>query len=214
MIQIKSADNKILFQWEKSELFPDFRSVLKETMAYQNDFKELYIDSENLDTFTWNDINLNYIQFKNLKIIFSKYLCNRLKKEGNEKIFYQFKNYKIEKNEISEQFDNIVMLVRPSMQKDLENITGIDGGNFIYSMWEGYLKKNDTMKFVDYLINRNFTLYKIHTSGHADTKTLLKIVEAIKPKHIVPIHTFEGDIYNTIFKEPIVRLNDGETIEI
>ena len=153
-------------------------------------------------------------EFKNLKIIFSKYLCNHLKKEGNEKIFYQFKNYKIEKNEISEQFDNIVMLVRPSMQKEIENIAGIDGGNFIYSMWEGYLKKNDTMKFVDYLTNRNFTLHKIHTSGHADTKTLLKMVEAMKPKHIVPIHTFEGDIYNTIFKEPIVRLNDGETIEI
>ena len=106
------------------------------------------------------------------------------------------------------------MIVRPSMQKDLEKINGIEGGNFIYSMWEGYLKKPYTMEFVDYLTNRKFTLHKIHTSGHADTKTLKKMVEAIKPKNIVPIHTFEGDKYKDIFDEPIVELKDGEIIEI
>ena len=100
------------------------------------------------------------------------------------------------------------------MTKDLENINRIEGGNFIYSMWEGYIQKSGTMKFVDYLTSRKFTLHKIHTSGHADTKTLKKMVEAIKPKKIVPIHTFEGDKYKDIFNEPIVELKDGKTREI
>lgn len=78
------------------------------------------------------------------------------------------------------------------MQKDLERITGIDGGNLIYSMWEGYLKKHDTMKFIEYFENRGFTIHKVHTSGHADIDTLKKMVEAIKPKAIVPIHTFNA----------------------
>ena len=106
------------------------------------------------------------------------------------------------------------MIVRPSMQKDLENINEIDGGNLIYSMWEGYLQKSDTKKFLDYLTNRNFTIHKIHTSGHADTETLKQMVEAIKPKNIVPIHTFSGSEYDKIFKTPIVEMNDGETKEI
>jgi ribonuclease J len=106
------------------------------------------------------------------------------------------------------------MIVRPSMQKDLEKINDIEGGNFIYSMWEGYLKKSATMKFVDYLINRKFLLHKIHTSGHADTETLKQMVEAIKPKNIVPIHTFEGNKYKDIFTEPIVELKDEEIREI
>ena len=152
--------------------------------------------------------------FKNLKVMFSNLTNKRLKKQGNEKIFYQFKNYKITKEEISNQADKIVIAVRPSMQKDLENINKIDGGNLIYSMWEGYLKKSSTMKFVDYLKNRKFTLHKIHTSGHADLKTLKKMVEAIKPKNIVPIHTFEGDKYKNLFNEPIVKLKDGEIKEI
>ena len=149
-------------------------------------------------------------EFKNLKVMFPYYTSRRLKNEGNEKILYQFKNYKITKEEISEQSDKIVMIVRPSMQKDLENINGIECGNLIYSRWEGYLKKSDTIKLIDYLVNKKFTLHKIHTSGHADIQTLKKIVEAIKPKNIVPIHTFEGDKYKDIFNEPIIKLMDEE----
>ena len=152
--------------------------------------------------------------FKKLKVMFPYFTSRRLKNGGNEKILYQFKNYKITKEEISNQAENIVMLVRPSMQKDLENINKIEGGNLIYSMWEGYLKKSTTKILVDYLLNRKFTLYKIHTSGHADIKTLKKMVEAIKPKNIVPIHTFEGKKYKNIFNETIVELKDEETREI
>jgi len=152
--------------------------------------------------------------FKNVKVIFPFYTSRRLKNGGNEKILYQLKNYKITKEEISNQSDNIVMLVRPSMQKDLEHIQGIDGGNLIYSMWEGYLLIPDTQKFMSYLTSRNFTTYKIHTSGHADTKTLKKMVEAINPKNIVPIHTFNGNEYRNIFSSAVIELNDGETIQV
>jgi ribonuclease J len=152
--------------------------------------------------------------FENLKVMFPFFTSRRLKNEGNKKILYEFKKFKITKEEISNQSEKIVMIVRPSMQKDLERINRIEGGNLIYSMWEGYLQKSATMKFVDYLTNRKFTLHKIHTSGHADTKTFKKMVEAIKPKNIVPIHTFEGDKYKDIFNEPIVELKDEETIEI
>jgi ribonuclease J len=153
-------------------------------------------------------------EFKNLKVMFPYYTSRRLKNEGNKTILYQFTNYKITKEEISNQADKIVMLVRPSMQKDLENIKGIDGGNLIYSMWEGYLQKSGTKKLLDYLTNRNFTIHKIHTSGHADTQTLKQMVEAIKPKNIVPIHTFSKSEYSGIFSTPIVEINDGETISI
>jgi ribonuclease J len=152
--------------------------------------------------------------FENLKVMFPYFTSRKLTNEGNKNVLFEFKKFKITKEEISDQSENIVMTVRPSMQKDLEHIYEIEGGNLIYSMWEGYLKKPYTMKFVDYLTNRKFTLHKIHTSGHADTQTLKKMVEAIKPKNIVPIHTFEGEKYKDIFKEPIVELNDGEIREI
>jgi ribonuclease J len=152
--------------------------------------------------------------FKNLRVMFPYFTSRRLKNEGNEKILYQFKNYKITKEEISSQAESIVMIVRPSMQKDLENIKGIDGGNLIYSMWEGYLQKTDTKKLLDYLKNRDYSVHKIHTSGHADLNALKLMVEAIKPKNIVPIHTFSGEDYHQYFDTPIIALNDGEIKEI
>lgn len=152
--------------------------------------------------------------FKNLLVLYPYFTSKRLKREGNEKILYEFKSYKIKKEEISAQADRFVMLVRPSMQKDLEKISGIDGGNFIYSMWDGYLSKQSTKNFVDYLTNKKFKIIKIHTSGHADTGSLKEMVNAIKPKNIVPIHTFNGSEYAGIFSYPVCIVDDGVTKQV
>jgi len=106
------------------------------------------------------------------------------------------------------------MIVRPSMRKDLEKISKIDGGNLIYSMWEGYLKKSYTKDFIDYLLKKQFRFYNIHTSGHADINTLKTMVDAIDPKYVIPIHTFEKDKYKPIFNKTVLELNDGEVIYI
>lgn len=150
--------------------------------------------------------------FDNVKVMFPYFTSKRLASQGDEKILYQFKNYKIKKEEISKNPYNYVIIVRPSMQPDLDHIAGIDGGNFIYSMWEGYKEKTVTKKFLDYFKSRGFSIFDIHTSGHADLATLQQMVEAIKPKSIVPIHTFNGEDYKRFFPSPILLLNDGETI--
>ncbi|KAA3598480.1 MAG: MBL fold metallo-hydrolase [Candidatus Scalindua sp. AMX11] len=49
--------------------------------------------------------------FENLKVMFPYFTSRRLKNEGNEKVLYQFKKYKITKEEISKQSDKIVMIV-------------------------------------------------------------------------------------------------------
>jgi len=111
-------------------------------------------------------------EFKNVQVLFPFYTSKRLVDEGNKNILYQFKKFKITKQQISDKAPEIVMIVRPSMKKDLENIKNIDGGNLIYSLWEGYLPKAYTKKFIDYLKKRKFTQYDIHTSGHADIGAL------------------------------------------
>ena len=67
---------------------------------------------------------------------------------------------------------------------------------------------------MDYLTNRQFKFHSIHTSGHADTETLKQMVDAINPKNIVPIHTFNGSEYQKIFATPVIEMNDGETKEM
>lgn len=153
-------------------------------------------------------------KFSNLRVLIQSFADDKIKKNGGDIDIHQFGHYKIKTDEINQQPDKYVMIVRPTLKAYLEKITNMNGGNFIYSLWDGYLTKDKTKEFVDYLTNRNFTMYKIHTSGHADTVALKEMVEAIKPKNIVPIHTFSRDEYPEIFTAPIVRLNDGETITI
>jgi len=152
--------------------------------------------------------------FKNIKVIFPYYSCKKVTNEGYEKVMYQFKKCKITKDEISNQSDKIVMLVKPSMKKDLEHINGLQDGNLIYSMWEGYLQKDYTNKFIDYLKSLNFSIHNIHTSGHADIEALQKIVNAINPKKIIPIHTFEGNLYRNYLTGTVIQCNDGDKINV
>ena len=137
-----------------------------------------------------------------------------MRKDGNENYFYQFQHSKIIKKEITNQAADIVMFVRPSMMIDLDLIEGIKNGTFFYSMWNGYIDKPDTKAFIDHLLQLNFTVKLIHTSGHADSKAMKQIVNALQPKHIVPIHTFNGNEYHAMFSTPVIELRDGEVQQV
>lgn len=65
--------------------------------------------------------------------------------------------------------------------------------NLVYSQWEGYLKEghktycSDTI--IDLKTSGNVDFKLIHTSGHATLTDIKKLVMAVNPVKIVPIHT-------------------------
>ena len=154
-------------------------------------------------------------KFPEIKVFFPFRLSRMISSKGKEELLYQFSDYKITKEEISSQSGRIVMTVRPSMLRDMEYIENLEGGQFIYSMWKGYKREKRTKEFIDYLVGRGMEEKHLHTSGHADQETLLRMVEILKPKNIVPIHTFEGDEYKNIFTETnVLRVNNGKIVTI
>jgi ribonuclease J len=152
--------------------------------------------------------------FKNIKVLFPYFLTGRMLKSPNKNLIYQFTPYKITKDRIDKDPGKYVLCVRPSMRVDLAKMSSINGGNLVYSLWEGYLSKQPTKGFIDYLSNQQFTLHKVHTSGHADIATLQSLVNAINPMHIIPIHTFAATEYHKVFSQPIKQLSDSQTLTI
>ncbi len=151
--------------------------------------------------------------FPEIKVFFPYRLSKMISNKGNEKLLYRFKDYKITKEQIDKQYEKIVMIVRPSMLKDLEHIKNLENGCFIYSMWEGYKKENTTEKFIYFLVGKGMSEKQIHTSGHADIAALKRMVEVLKPKNLVPIHTFEADEYEKIFAgTKVLRISDNEAV--
>ncbi len=151
--------------------------------------------------------------FPEIRVFFPWNLSQRISNQGNKNMLYRFKEFKITKEQIDGQFDKTVMIVRPSMKTDLEYLKNLENGTFIYSIWNGYKKEDEAQEFIRFLTGRGLAEKEIHTSGHADINTLKRMVEVLRPKNLVPIHTFEGDKYEKIFSgTKVLRIDDNEVI--
>lgn len=152
--------------------------------------------------------------YANIRVFFPYCLCRRITQQGEQELMYRYKGYKITREEISDRSTEIMMMVRPSMLKDLESIKNIEGATFIYSLWEGYLQDDSLQKMMRFIKKKNMKFYRVHTSGHAEIDTLKKVVNKLKPGKIIPIHTFHPDKYVGLFSRKIVQVSDGEVFEV
>ncbi len=65
----------------------------------------------------------------------------------------------------------------------------------------------------DWLTRHSIPKYSIHTSGHAGPGDLKKLVSAINPRKVVPIHSFFPEKYPELFPN-VEAHSDGEWWEV
>jgi ribonuclease J len=152
-------------------------------------------------------------EYPKISVFYPYRLSRMISRQGNANLLYRFRSFKITRDQIDEKHRDIVMIVRPSMKSDLELMKNLDGATFTYSLWSGYKKEGATKEFIEYLTSRGVAQKSIHTSGHADRAGLQQMIDILQPKHLVPMHTFEGDQYADIFEEEnVLRINDGQVV--
>lgn len=69
MIQLLTKDKTVLYELQKSEMFPDYCSVLLEAIAHKINISGLYVDSEKIDGVVWRGVNLDFVSFFNCSMI-------------------------------------------------------------------------------------------------------------------------------------------------
>jgi ribonuclease J len=109
--------------------------------------------------------------------------------------------------------DKSTLLFRPLHRFDLEKGECLKGAIYIYSQWDGYWEKESFNRLKSWLERHNIKKINIHTSGHASPRDLQKIVTAIKPRKVVPIHSFMPNRYHELFPNVEIH-NDGEWWEV
>jgi ribonuclease J len=154
--------------------------------------------SANIPQYNWG---------KNIRIFFVP--NSYTKKMADDKSLYKFKSAKITYDEMTESKNKVVIKDNYLTRNIFAKKKDITGSKLIYSMWEGYLP--DVKPFWE---KYNIPIIKIHTSGHAYIEELQKFTKAIKPKNIIPNHTFYPENYDKIFKNRIIRLKDKQTINL
>jgi ribonuclease J len=117
--------------------------------------------------------------------------------------------------ELNRRLGTAVLLVRDSMQDDLQRMENCHDGLLVYSMWSGYKKEENAARFLNWLKGRGFSVEDVHASGHANRESMQKLVNLVAPRLILPIHTERPKEYRSLFpKHKILCLNDGEPYTI
>jgi len=83
---------------------------------------------------------------------------------------------------------------------------------FIHSAWEGYLKKDSLLQ--QDARQYGITIAQLHTSGHGDVRALQTLVNKVRPKLLIPVHTDVPERYQQLFSAPVRLLKDGERLTL
>ena len=97
---------------------------------------------------------------------------------------------KIGKHEISKK--PFVMCIRQSMKNylnKLNELVSFEDGVLFYGMWKGYMEQPEMKEFLEFMQGKGVKLHILHTSGHADSFTIDKLIKVISPRYIIPVHT-------------------------
>ena len=90
----------------------------------------------------------------------------------------------------------------------------LDGARAVWSQWEGYLQPGGFgERKAAQLVELGVPMERIHTSGHASIPDLQRLVEALKPERLVPVHTFQPERFPELFVNVTLRA-DGEWWEV
>lgn len=156
------------------------------------------------------------VEFKDIRVHCDQIQTKKLMKHDPAQA-YELARFKIDKLGIQAIQDKAVMVIRPSMMKDLRAFDRygdiLRGSTLIYSMWEGYLREERDKDFKAFMEEKDMKLVKLHTSGHATRETLQRVIQELKPKVVVPIHTMEPGRFAQITADARC-LKDGETLEL
>lgn len=207
---LRSAKN-ITFLFASSQnvdrLVSAYKACLKTDSTFVIDIYTAYI----LDRLRKVSKNIPQFNWRNIRVKFCKNQADTLANNVSTKLLYHYNTKKIELFEINKNKSKFLMLARDNsiFPKIIKDIDKIDGARIIYSMWDGYL----TDEFREYCAKKGLCIEEAHTSGHATAEDIKTFADAINPKALIPIHTFEKERYPGLFKN-VKALNDGEEFEV
>ncbi len=149
--------------------------------------------------------------WEGIRVLYSYYHAQKLA-DLDKSLLYKYKSAKIEFEEIRDNPENKVLLAKDSryFRNIITKLKDSGKALAIFSMWHGYLERSNLVEFLE---THSIQITEIHTSGHAYVSQLQMLADALKPRWIIPIHTFYPEKFKEMFPN-VIQLNDDETISL
>lgn len=122
----------------------------------------------------------------------------------------KYANNRITLEDMAKDPGRYVLPFRQGLISHLEKQPGVlKGAAHIYSLWEGYRDEQKYRPVQEFFDRHDINdIPGVHVSGHAYVEDLKELVDIVKPKYIVPIHTKEPGRYEATFAPREVRKRD------
>ncbi len=148
-----------------------------------------------------------------MKVYFPPRLTARLTQRNQPQYIFSLnpKQNKVSYDDFARSPEHYVMLVRPTTLTYLQRIKA-PRIRLVKSIWDGYWDEPSTERFRGWVEEHCEAVKDIHSSGHADTQSLQRIVEFVRPKTIVPIHTDAPKRFCDIFVNNNVKCLDNNEV--
>lgn len=120
-----------------------------------------------------------------------------------------FRSCRIYDKELRAKATRTVMLFRYSMAAELETMGIVSGAKLIWSLWQGYLAEDRQRPLLDWLDRHHIPMVYRHTSGHASERDLRRLIAAMAPRRLVPIHSACPERFADLYG-PVQLFEDGQ----
>lgn len=147
----------------------------------------------------WQDVRLFVPSWQRRRVA-QLQMFDLLKSHARHRIFPEH---------LAELAPGAVLMMRPSMARDLEAAACLDGARMIWSQWEGYLRDDSFRPFLQWAAGHGIPMEIVHTSGHASIADLRRFADALGAERLVPIHSFETGRFAEFFPR-VENHEDGE----
>jgi ribonuclease J len=116
--------------------------------------------------------------------------------------------------ELAEHPERFLLHVPSSTAREIVSGGILDSRGIVtWSLWDGYLRDRSGLALTTLLEQHGIKLVHVHTSGHASVPDLRRLVAAVDPKRVVPIHSEAADRFADLFPR-VEPHSDGNWWEV
>jgi len=145
-------------------------------------------------------------------VFLPKMMKAKLIRENNTEVVLPFRRRRVYPEQIPDKANKLVMMFRSSMMQEFESLGCLKGGRLICSQWPGYLDR-DRVDIRTWCAQHELDFEILHTSGHADIRTLIELARSVEAKRLIPIHTDSPARLSELIPGA-TPVHDGEWIQV
>lgn len=157
--------------------------------------------------------SLPRMEWGKVRVLFPPRISDLLKARGYDEFLVRARTQGVRWQTVRHRPSSFVAMFRDSMLGDHQRHGTLAGARMIYSMWGGYLAEERNDRVVKAVTQAGGSVTSLHSGGHAHPGDLGRLVGALGPKVVVPMHTLAPEKYQDL-GAPVAEIAPGQSLMI